>query len=330
VVDLVTLTAEPGVVGGIPASGLNFGAATNTQAIIDQPYQFDFYDGGGLDQAFLGLAQADRHGNLNVSKFGQRLAGAGGFINISQTAKAVYFVGTFMAGEAEIAISDAGLRILKEGGTAKFVEEVEHRTFSGAYALKRGQPVLYITERCVMQLTPEGMEVIEIAPGIDLDRDILARMAFRPIVKNPRLMDQRLFREDLLGLRDAMLALPIARRFSYDAAENLFFINFERLSLKTLAEIEEIRASVTRMLGPLGRRVKAIANYDHFTIPDDLMDEYAAMVASLTRDFYSNVTRYTTSGFLRMKLGSALQTRGAAPQIYDTVDEARARLGTKS
>ncbi|MCA4922429.1 MAG: acyl CoA:acetate/3-ketoacid CoA transferase, partial [Methylobacterium sp.] len=92
----------------------------------------------------------------------------------------------------------------------------------------------------------------------------------------------------------------------------------------------EIRASVTRMLGPLGRRVKAIANYDHFTIPDDLMDEYAAMVASLTRDFYSNVTRYTTSGFLRMKLGSALQTRGAAPQIYDTVDEARARLGTKS
>ncbi|MFM8750390.1 acyl CoA:acetate/3-ketoacid CoA transferase [Rhabdaerophilum sp.] len=330
VVDLVTLTAEPGVVGGIPASGLNFGAATNTQAIIDQPYQFDFYDGGGLDQAFLGLAQADRHGNLNVSKFGQRLAGAGGFINISQTAKAVYFVGTFTAGEAEIAISDAGLRILKEGGTAKFVEEVEHRTFSGAYALKRGQPVLYITERCVMQLTPEGMEVIEIAPGIDLDRDILARMAFRPIVKNPRLMDQRLFREDLLGLRDAMLALPIARRFSYDAAENLFFINFERLSLKTLAEIEEIRASVTRMLGPLGRRVKAIANYDHFTIPDDLMDEYAAMVASLTRDFYSNVTRYTTSGFLRMKLGSALQTRGAAPQIYDSVDEARARLGTKS
>ncbi len=178
-----------------------------------------------------------------------------------------------------------------------------------------------------MQLTPEGMAVIEIAPGIDLERDILARMAFRPIVKNPRLMDERLFRDDLLGLRDAMLALPINRRFSYDPAENLFFINFERLSLKSLAEIEEIRSAVTTMLAPLGRKVKAIANYDHFTIPDDLMDEYAAMIAGLTRDFYSNVTRYTTSGFLRMKLGSALETRGAAPHIYRTADEARAHLG---
>ncbi len=121
--------------------------------------------------------------------------------------------------------------------------------------------------------------MIEIAPGIDLDRDILARMAFRPIVKKPRLMDSRLFREDLLGLRDAMLALPISGRFSYDAAENLFFINFERLSLKSVAEIEEVRLTVTKMLAPVGRKVKAIVNYDNFTIPDDLMDEYAAMVA---------------------------------------------------
>lgn len=326
VVDLMTLTAEPGVVGGIPASGLNFGAATNTQAIIDQPYQFDFYDGGGLDQAFLGLAQADRHGNLNVSKFGPRLAGAGGFINISQNAKAVYFVGTFTAGEAEIAIENGQLRILKDGGTAKFVEEVEHRTFSGGYAMKRNQPVLYITERCVMRLTPGGMEIIEIAPGIDLERDILARMDFRPVVKSPRLMDQRIFAPDLMSLRDAMLALPIAKRFTYDAAENLFFINFERLSLKSLEEIEEIRVSVAEMLAPVGRKVRAIVNYDHFTIPDDLMDEYAAMIADLTTRFYSNVTRYTTSGFLRVKLGDALETRGAAPHIYRSAEEAREHL----
>ena len=203
ILEEITLTAEPGVIGGLPAGGLNFGAATNTDAIIGQPAQFDFYHGGGLDIGFLGLAQADKEGNLNVSKFGPKLAGAGGFIDITQNANRVIFMGTFTAGGLKVAIEDGKIKIVQEGKFKKFLDRVEHITFSGKYARQKKQKVLYITERCVFELTEEGMALIEIAPGIDIETDIFAHMDFVPVVKkSPIMMDRRIFQAGPMGFRE--------------------------------------------------------------------------------------------------------------------------------
>ena len=327
VIDLLTLTAEPGVIGGVPAGGANFGAAINTQAVIDQPYQFDFYDGGGLDVAFLGLAQADARGNLNVSKFGPRLAGAGGFINISQNAKKVVFVGTFNAGKLDIELRDGELHIRRDGDTRKFVREVEHRTFSGSVAVQRAQPVLYVTERCVFRLCEEGLELIEIAPGVDVERDVLALMDFAPVIKAPpRLMDARIFRAEPMGLREDLLRLPLEQRFAFDAAQGLFFANFEGMTVRSAAEVEQIRAELEAKLQALGRKVPAIVDYDNFSVLPDALDAYIGMVHDVAGRHYSRVSRYTTSAFLRSKLGEALARRGVAPHIFESATQARQHL----
>ncbi|MAY40935.1 MULTISPECIES: CoA-transferase [unclassified Neptuniibacter] len=189
-----TLTVEPGGIGGQPASGLSFGAVSNAEAVVDQPAQFDFYDGGGLDQAFLGLAETCPEGHVNVSKFGSKLAGAGGFINITQNTQDIYFLGTFTSGKQEIQISDGKLTIISNGKLKKFKKQVQQITFNGEYATQCRQKVTFITERAVFKLTAKGLLLTEIAPGLDLQKDILDQMDFVPLIDDDLTpMDSRLF-----------------------------------------------------------------------------------------------------------------------------------------
>lgn len=203
----LTLTVEPGPVGGVPCSGLEFGCSCNPEALIEHSFQFDMYDGGGLDIAVLGLAEADEQGNVNVSKFGPRIYGAGGFINIAQNTDTVVFVGTLTAGGLEVAVTDGRLSILGEGRHKKFLPRVGHKTFSGEQARRRGQKVLYVTERAVFELRGQGLTLTEIAPGIAMESQVIAQMGFRPLIAGDlREMDARIFRPGPMGIAGEVLS----------------------------------------------------------------------------------------------------------------------------
>ena len=321
-IDHVTLTAEPGVIGGQPASGLDFGAAINADAVIPQNSQFDFYDGGGLDLAVLGMAEVGSDGSVNVSKFGPRLAGAGGFINISQNARRLVFAGTFTSVGLDIGVDGGAVLLRNEGRVQKFKETVEHTTFSGARAARLGQSVLYVTERCVFRLTEDGLELIEVAPGVDLDRDILDQMAFRPIMQNVIEMDARIFCEEHMSLNVDLLALDFDVRIALDSSEEHLFINLEKLRIRNQSDVDRIYQRVEAVCGPLTRKVDAIVNYDGTVIYPEIEDAYTEAVKDLERRFYCSTTRYSASAFMRMKLGQFFE-RGVSAHIFETETEAR-------
>ncbi|MGO1766356.1 MAG: 3-oxoacid CoA-transferase, partial [Advenella sp.] len=207
--DHITLTVESGVVGGVPGYAREFGTAYNPRAILDQPYQFDFYDGGGLDCAFLSFAEVDVDGNVNVTRFGERYDGAGGFINISQNAKRIVFSGTLTGGGLGVAIEQGKVHISKEGRLRKFVAKVGQISFNGRLARERGQDVTIVTERAVFKLESTGLTLTEIAPGVDLQRDILDQLEFTPeISPNLTSMDPRLFVSGRMGLKENLTRKP--------------------------------------------------------------------------------------------------------------------------
>lgn len=327
-IEHVTLTAEPGVVGGEPASGLDFGAAVNTDAVIGQSAQFDFYDGGGLDLACLGMAEFDAGGNVNVSRFGGRLAGAGGFINISQSARAVVFCGTLTSGGLDVAISESGLQIAAEGRAHKGVEAVAQVTFSGARAAAAKKPVLYVTERCVFELTPEGVRLAEIAPGVDLEADILAHLAFRPIIDAPIEMDARLYRAAPMGLKSDLLRLDLSDRIALDASGRVLFLNFAKMRLRDEEDVQKVRARVEEVCGPLDHRVDAVANYEGARIDEEIEAAWWAMVREMEARFYDRVARFSGAAFMRMKIANGAAEAGVKPHLFETAAAAEGYLKT--
>jgi propionate CoA-transferase len=322
--DSITLTVEAGGIGGIPAGGLSFGATANAQAIIDQPYQFDFYDGGGLDQAFLGMAEADEQGNVNVSSFGNRVAGPGGFINISQSTKEVYFLGLFRAG-AHLGVEDARLRVLEEGRGPKFPTAVQQITFSGPQARDRQQSVYYITERCVLRLADAGLELIELAPGLDLEKDVLSQMNFRPTV-SPHLaeMDPALFTSEPLGLA-YRTPTPLVDRLTYDSDENVLFCNFEGLVIEDADAAARLATRLDDEFKRIGRKVNVIVNYDNFRLAPAAEPTFFEMIARNQRYVLSR-TRYSSNAYFRRRLGDRFTAATLEHRLYGNYADARAGI----
>jgi propionate CoA-transferase len=321
--DLITFTIDTGVVGGVPLSGFGFGAAANREAVINHCASFDFIDGGGLDTVFLGLAECDGSGHVNVSRFGDRIAGCGGAVNLTQRTDQVVFLTTFTSGGLEVAIADGAISILREGNVAKFVHQVGQVTFNADVARDRGQIVIYITERCLFRLGDSGLRLAEVAPGVDVQRDVLDRLPFQVDAEDVELMGRELFLTARMGLRQAILDLRMRDRLSYDPTSNTVFMDYSGMHVRDPEDVDSIVQAVDALLGPLGRRVKSVVNYDRFQLDEAAVEAYADAVRYVQESYYlpDGATRHSTNAFIRLKLGRELAKREVSPSMSESAPE---------
>jgi propionate CoA-transferase len=317
------MTVEPGIIGGMPLGGLDFGSSVNPEAVVSMPDQFDFYDGGGLDVTCLGFAQVTAEGNVNSSKFGPRVAGCGGFIDISQNAKRVLFMGTFTTGGIKVSVEGGRVRILEEGRVRKFVNTCDQITFCSQFAGPQGQEVFYITERCVFKLIDGRLDLIEVAPGIDVERDILKQMEFRPVIGSIVPMDPRLFQDPAMVIRKEFLLKELKTRVRYSTDRNLLRLNFNGLEIDSTEDIDNIKKIVEDICTAAGKKVNAVVNYNAFKVNDQLLDEYLAMGQYIIEKYYRKVARHTTNKEAVARFSAEFQERGLATNIFSTEDEAQ-------
>jgi propionate CoA-transferase len=305
----VELTTEPGIHGGVGMSGHNFGPAVNYDALIEMNQQFDFYNGGGLDACFLGMAELDSNGDVNVTRVGNKLTGPGGFIDISQSTKRVSLLGTFTAGGLEIAVKDGKLNIVQEGKVKKFVKKVKEVTFSGSRAVENDQHVHYITERAVFSLTKDGVMLLEVAPGIDIQKQVLDLMEFKPIIpEHVGTMNPSIFNSGLMELKKSNFILEWPDRLTYDAETNSLFINLNFLKVNTPADVKLTEDSISAFVSNLKNgKVNAVVNYDNCEIRPELLPEWEAMVKRLKDAYYLTARRFTTRTFAQHRLRQDIQ-----------------------
>ena len=308
----ITLTTEAGLLGGVGASGLNFGPAINPKARLQISEQFDFYNGGGLDICFLGAGEVDIFGNVNVSKLSEsKLTGPGGFIDITQSTKKVVFMGTFKKKGLQVKTNNNGetLEIVNEGKFPMFQKEVRQITFNGKQALKHGQSVLYVTERAVFELCDDGLMLTEIAPGIDLEKDIFDQMEFTPIVsKNLKTMDPRIFKEERMHIEEDFFRFNAAfhQRFHFNPETKTLFIDLSNIIIRDLDTLKLYMKSAKEYLDKLTdcgkNKVAAVSTYE----ASDIDPEYSEIIKTVLEDvdshYFTSVKRLCGKVFYRQKI----------------------------
>ena len=322
ILEYLTMTVEPGVIGGMPLGGLDFGASVNGEAVISMPDQFDFYDGGGLDLTCLGFAQCDSSGNVNSSKFGPRIAGCGGFIDISQNTERVLFLGTFTTGGLKVEIKNGRVEIIQEGKIKKFVKASDQITFCASFSDPSSQEVFYVTERCVFKLIDGQLELIELAPGIDIERDILSHMEFSPVIRDVAEMDAILFQPEPMGIRDEFLSKELVSRVRYNRDTNMLNLNFDGLVLEDQSDVDNLEKIVEEACLKAGKKVNTLVNYNGFRVNDNVLRAYMEMGASIINKYYLSVARHNSNSDTRAKFDREYQSRDLSSNLFATRDEA--------